>query len=88
MQKGRCIIDIAIITGAAGLIGAEAVRFFDEKGFKTVGIDNGMREVFFGADASTEWSRKALESGIENYTHHDADIRDADAIGKIFEQII
>jgi CDP-paratose 2-epimerase len=45
-----------------------------------------MREVFFGKEASTTWSRQALESGIPDYTHHDADIRDPDAIGKIFAE--
>ncbi|MFP6581804.1 MAG: NAD-dependent epimerase/dehydratase family protein [Candidatus Hydrogenedentota bacterium] len=79
-------MDIAVITGAAGLIGSEAVRFFHEKGYKTVGIDNGMREVFFGEDASTDWSRKALEKNIPDYTHHSVDIRDREAIEAIFSE--
>ena len=51
-----------------------------------VGIDNGMREVFFGEDASTEWSRKALEESIDGYTHYSADIRDQKAIVEIFRE--
>jgi CDP-paratose 2-epimerase len=47
-------MDIAIVTGSAGLIGAEAVRLFASRGYKVVGIDNNMREYFFGEDASTE----------------------------------
>jgi len=31
---------VAIITGSAGLIGAEAARFFADKGLEIVGIDN------------------------------------------------
>ena len=77
-------MDIALITGSAGLIGAEAVRFFNGKGFKIVGIDNDMRSVFFGEEASTEWSRKKLEAEITDYTHYSADIRDEVAIGNIF----
>jgi len=44
---------VAIITGATGLIGAEASRFFDQQGFDVVGIDNDMRRYFFGDDGST-----------------------------------
>jgi CDP-paratose 2-epimerase len=45
----------ALITGSAGLIGAEACRFLAEKGYRIVGIDNDMRKEFFGAEASTDW---------------------------------
>jgi CDP-paratose 2-epimerase len=31
---------IAIITGSSGLVGSEAVKFFIEKGFYVIGIDN------------------------------------------------
>ena len=73
-----------IVTGSAGLIGAEAVRFFSAKGFQVVGIDNDMRKQFFGEDASTEWSRRDLESKIPGYTHREIDIRDLSAIESLF----
>ena len=41
-------MSIALITGSAGLIGAEAARFFTDKGLDVVGIDNDMRRLFFG----------------------------------------
>lgn len=63
-------MNIAIITGSAGLIGAESVRFFTEKGFTVVGVDNNMRMEFFGAEASTEWQRKQLEVEIPTYKHY------------------
>ncbi len=69
-------MDVALITGSAGLIGAEAVRFFSNIGFKIVGIDNDMRKEFFGEEASTKWSREKLESEIIDYVHHSEDIRD------------
>ena len=75
---------IALITGSAGLIGAQAARFFSGKGFDIVGIDNDMRKYFFGEEASTSWSRQRLEGELKNYSHHDADIRDASALEKIF----
>lgn len=34
---------VAIITGSAGLIGAEAVRWFADHGLDVAGIDNDMR---------------------------------------------
>lgn len=79
-------MDVVLITGSAGLIGAEAVRFFSSKGFHVVGIDNNMRMQFFGKEASTEWSRKKLESEVVGYTHYDEDIRDAAAIEEIFKK--
>ena len=77
---------IAIITGAAGLIGSEAVQFFAEKDFTIVGIDNDMRKQFFGEDASTEWNRRQLEEQIPGYRHYDVDIRDQEAIERIFAE--
>lgn len=41
----------AIITGASGLIGSEAVAFLHKKFDSIVGIDNDMRQYFFGQDA-------------------------------------
>src|SRR5690242_20322089 len=75
---------VAVITGAAGLIGGEAVRFFARQGFDIVGIDNDMRRVFFGPAASTVWHRQVHERSIKGYLHVDADIRDREAMVKVF----
>lgn len=79
-------MNIALITGSAGLIGAESVRFFSKKGFTVVGIDNDMRKVFFGDEASTQWSREKLESEIRDYIHYNEDIRDKTAMEAIFKK--
>jgi len=79
-------MNVALVTGAAGLIGAEAVRFFGERGFTPVGIDNDMRRHFFGDDASTEWSRMKLEETVAGYKHHFIDIRDEKAVEGVFRQ--
>ena len=76
---------LALVTGSAGLIGAESVRFFSDKGLDVVGIDNDMRAYFFGPEASTNWSRGQLEKQISSYQHKDADIRDYDSLEKIFK---
>ena len=54
-------MEIVIVTGSAGLVGSEAVRFFCEKNFSVIGIDNDMRNVFFGEEASVRWNQKQLE---------------------------
>ncbi len=61
-------MSVAIITGSAGLIGAEAARQFAAKGLSIVGIDNDMRARFFGDDASTRWARNHLETTLRDYT--------------------
>ena len=76
----------AVVTGAAGLIGAESVRFLSAQGFRVVGIDNDMRQHFFGPEASTAWCRRELEATIPGYVHASPDIRDAPAIEALFAQ--
>src|SRR6185295_3262115 len=79
-------MDIAIITGSSGLIGSESVEYFAAKGMKVIGIDNNMREYFFGADGSTAWNLKELKDKIENFDHHNIDIRDHGKLEKIFKK--
>ncbi len=76
----------AIITGSAGLIGSESVRFFVDKGFQIVGIDNDMRKVFFGEDASTSWNSDKLKEELRGYEHYDTDIRDKQKIEQLFSK--
>ena len=77
---------IVLITGSAGLIGSEAVHFFCDKGYTVVGIDNNMRQTFFGEDASTDWNRQRLSSLYQDkYIHHDIDIRDQEKIEELFQ---
>ena len=75
----------AIITGSAGLIGSDAVRFFSTKMDLVVGIDNNMRSYFFGDNASTAWNEKRLKESIDNYKHYPTDIRDFKALENIFK---
>ncbi|MDY6802778.1 MAG: NAD-dependent epimerase/dehydratase family protein, partial [Cyanobacteriota bacterium] len=80
-------MSVAIITGSAGLIGSQASKFFAEKGFDIVGIDNNMRQVFFGEEASTAWNRERLEKSLGGKYHHlNIDIRDTEAINKTFKE--
>ncbi len=78
---------VVVITGSAGLIGSEASRFFAKQGFEIVGLDNNLRQVFFGADASTEWNRNQLESELgKSYHHYNVDIRESAHVSAIFSE--
>ncbi len=82
----EAIVSVALITGSAGLIGSEAVTYFSGLGFQVVGIDNDMRRVFFGDDASTRANLEHLQAVLPSYEHHDVDIRDEAAVFRIFER--
>lgn len=78
-------MQVAIVTGSGGLIGAEAVRSFGQLGLEVVGIDNDMRSRFFGKEASTAWAIEQLKDRVRGYRHCDADIRDYEAMERIFK---
>lgn len=76
-----------LITGSAGLIGSESVKFFGAKDFEITGIDNNSRAYFFGPDASTEWNRKLLEQKYpKQYIHYDTDIRNYSELESIYKK--
>ena len=77
-------MSVAIITGAGGLVGAEATRLFSARGLEVIGVDNDMRARFFGPEASTRWQVAHLGATLPRYKHETVDIRDAGAIGRIF----
>lgn len=78
--------NICLITGSSGLIGSESVEFFAEKFDKILGIDNNMREHFFGQNASTEWNAKRLIETYSNFEHHAIDIRNVEELEKLFQK--
>lgn len=83
MRKNKKVL----ITGSAGLVGSESAKFFAELGFDVHGIDNNMRQYFFGEEASTEWSKKDLIKKLKDkYTHYQVDIRNPDELEKIFKK--
>ena len=75
-----------LITGSAGLIGSEAVKFFSSRFDVVIGIDNNLRQYFFGAGGSTEWNKNRLQDSFSNYRHYDIDIRDVPALEKLFKE--
>ena len=79
-------MSIALITGSNGLVGSESVKFFSNKGFNILGIDNNLREFFFGKDGSTQWIKNKIKKQIKNYFHYNTDIRSYKNLEKIFKK--
>jgi CDP-paratose 2-epimerase len=81
-------MSLAVITGSAGLVGSEAVSFFAGLGFQVVGIENNMRQQFFGPEASTEWNHRRLKQEFSaSYRHERVDIRDWDKVDRLFRNL-
>ncbi len=78
--------NVIIVTGSAGLIGSETVRQFAKQGYHIIGIDNNMRQYFFGKDATTTRQVTRLKEKFQNYQHFDFDIRDHDAVQQLFDR--
>ena len=76
---------VAIVTGAGGLIGSECVRFLATQGYDVIGIDNDMRQQFFGAEASTHANSQRLSKDVKTFELLEIDIRDTDAIYSVFK---
>lgn len=74
-----------LITGSSGLIGGEAVEYFDDRGHTVLGLDNNMRRVFFGAQGDNLWNLNRIYHKAKNFTHMGVDIRDLDSLKDAFE---
>ena len=78
-------MSVVIVTGSGGLVGSEAARVFAALGYDVVGIDNDMRRLFFGSDASTLWNVNRLERELgSGYWHFSVDIRNREAVMDVF----
>jgi CDP-paratose 2-epimerase len=75
-----------LVTGSSGLIGSEAVTHFDRLGHEVVGVDNNMRQVFFGPRGDTSWNTERLKEETSRFRHVDLDIRDREGVFALFEQ--
>lgn len=73
-----------LVTGSSGLIGSEAVEYFDRQGHQVHGVDNNMRRVFFGEPGDTVWNLNRLRTVTSHFTHHDLDIRDRVGLQNMF----
>ena len=71
-----------LVTGSYGLIGSEVCRYYDNLGYRIIGIDNDMRKYFFN-ESSKEKNDNSIYS---NYIHYDCDIRNYDELLTIFKE--
>ncbi len=74
---------VIVITGSLGLVGMETSIFFSKKNYKVIGIDNNMRNYFFGS--SVLKNRKYLEENYKNYNHNLIDIRNKKKINELYQ---
>lgn len=76
-----------LVTGSSGLVGSEAVEYFDRLGWRVHGVDNNMRADFFGPDGDTTWNLRRLQATTRHYTHHPLDVRDRGAMQRLVQEI-
>ncbi len=75
-----------LVTGANGLIGGAAVEYFDALGHTIVGIDNNMRQEFFGKAADVKWNLHRIFHHAKNYTPLNVDIRELGYLEEMFQK--
>lgn len=75
-----------LVTGSSGLIGSEAVEYYDGQGHAVFGIDNNMRKEFFGSQGDTTWNLNRLKSVTKNFKHFDIDIRNREDVLAFFRK--
>jgi CDP-paratose 2-epimerase len=73
-----------LVTGCSGLIGSEAVAFYDRLGSRVIGVDNNMRAEFFGPMGDTTWNLARLRQVTRRFQHHNIDIRDRPRLFDLF----
>ena len=76
-----------LVTGSSGLIGSEVCIHFAQLGWEIHGVDNNQRAVFFGPSGDTRWNQSRLASKIENFVHHEVDIRDRQGIIDLIQNV-
>lgn len=75
-----------LVTGSSGLIGSEAVVHFDRLGHTVIGVDNNMRQTFFGPAGDVSWNTQRLLAVTRRFTHLSLDIRAREQVLDLFER--
>lgn len=74
----------AIVTGSGGLIGSECVHTLCAAGWEVIGVDNDMRQRFFGSQGTTAPVIQHLTEAYPGYRHCNLDIRNRQEIRDLF----
>jgi CDP-paratose 2-epimerase len=75
-----------LVTGSNGLVGSDAVEYFDRLGHHVIGVDNNMRHVFFGDAGDTLWNLERLINTTKHFTPIPLDVRDQNAVNTLFNE--
>ena len=75
-----------LVTGAGGLIGSEAVEHYGCQGHQVWGIDNNMRQSFFGSAGDVTWNIQRLLETVPAFRHVDLDIRERAGLLTLFDE--
>jgi CDP-paratose 2-epimerase len=75
-----------LVTGSSGLVGSEAVEYFDRLGHRVTGVDNNLRRFFFGEAGDTSWNLERLRRVTRRFEPLPLDIRDRDAMLRLFRE--
>jgi CDP-paratose 2-epimerase len=70
----------ALITGSGGLIGSACAKLLAFQGWSVIGVDNNMRQEFFGPLGSTKANVEDLVHNVPGYKHFPLDIRDRQGV--------
>lgn len=72
-----------LVTGSSGLIGSEAVLYFDKWGHYVYGVDNNYRKVLFGTN--TNWNLEYLKKNTK-FSYLNFDIRERNKVFELFNE--
>lgn len=76
----------ALVTGSGGLIGSACSRHLAEAEWEVVGVDNNMRQEFFGPEGSIAPTIRSLQESYVGYRHCSFDIRDREVMRALLRQ--
>jgi CDP-paratose 2-epimerase len=76
-----------LVTGSSGLIGSEVCVHFSNLGWEIHGLDNNQRAIFFGPNGDTRWNQQRLENTLDNFHHHELDIRNREGVIQLVKEI-
>jgi CDP-paratose 2-epimerase len=77
-----------LITGAGGLVGSEAVLYFSKQGHEVLGIDNNMREYFFGKESSVEPRLQELKQTVKSFKNININIANSLRVKDVVRQFL